>query len=154
MPLSPVPLNGGRVEGAGTTSEAQPYRFADADFPSAADTLLYRLKQVHTDGRTYYSETITGARRRPARLHLLGTAPNRARRRATVRYAVPESASGEAARLELYDVMGRRVRSVEAPADAGRHKQSLYVRGLASGVCVLRLQVSGDAQTRTLTVAR
>jgi Glucose/sorbosone dehydrogenases len=144
----------GRVEGAGTTSEAQSYRFADANFPHAADTLLYRLKQVDTDGSTYYSETITVARRRPARLHLLGTAPNPARRRTTVRYAVPESASGEAARLELYDVMGRRVRSVEAPADAGRHKRSLDVRGLASGVYVLRLQVSGDAQTRTLTVAR
>jgi hypothetical protein len=105
----------GRVEGAGTTSEAQSYRFADADFPSAADTLLYRLKQIDTDGSTYYSETITVARRRPARLHLLGTAPNPARRRTTVRYAVPES---------------------------------------ASGVYVLRLQVSGDAQTHTLTVVQ
>jgi hypothetical protein len=49
----------GRVAGAGTTTEAQSYRFEDSELPHEADRLTYRLKQVDTDGTTSFSDEVT-----------------------------------------------------------------------------------------------
>jgi len=145
----------GFVEGSGTTSEARSYRFTDADLPYAADSVSYRLTQVDTDGTTRRTDPVTVARGGPDGLELLGTAPNPARTRATVRYGVPEAIAREGeVRLRLYDVLGREVRSVEARAEAGRHEARLEVEGLASGMYVLRLTAGGQATTRKLTVVR
>jgi len=141
-----------KAEG-GTTSEAQRYRFTDDDLPYAADSVRYRLKQEDIDGTTHLTDPVTIARGGPDGLELLGPAPNPVRQRATVRYGVPESIDGTV-QMRLYDVMGRRVRSVEAGAEAGRHAQTLDVDGLSSGVYFLRLQAAGQARTRKLMVMR
>ncbi len=143
----------GFVDGSGTTSEVQRYRFTDEDLPYAADTLRYRLRQVDTDGTTSLTDPVIVARGGPDGLELLGTAPNPARQRATVRYGVPEPVEGKV-RLRLYDVMGRQVQSVATRAEAGRHEQTLDVGDLSSGVYVLRLTAGGQAKTRKLTVVR
>ena len=143
----------GFVEGSGTTSEARSYRFTDGDLPYAADSVSYRLKQVDTDGTTRLTDPVTVARAGPDGLELLGTYPNPARRQVTVRYGVPESVEGEV-RLRLYDVLGREVRAVGVRAEAGRHEQTLDVRGLSSGMYVLRLTADGQAKTRKLMVVR
>lgn len=144
----------GRREGAGTTSEAQTYRFTDGNLPYAADTLTYRLRQVDVDGTSHFSDPVKIARSGPEGIELLGTAPNPARSRAVVRFAVPEGTGGEA-RLALYDVMGRKVRSMRVSAKAGRHKKSIDVSGLASGMYILRLSVKDAApKTQKVTVVR
>ena len=143
-----------KAEG-GTNSEAQSYRFTDGDLPYAADSVSYRLQQVDTDGTARLTDPVTVARSGPDGLELLGTAPNPARTRVTVRYGVPEAIAREGeATLRLYDVLGRRVRSVEARAEAGRHEQTIDVDGLSSGVYVLRLTAKGEAVTRKLTVVK
>jgi hypothetical protein len=71
-----------------------------------------------------------------------------------VRFAVPEDRAADAVRLRLYDVLGRRVRTVRAEAEPGRHEHTLDVTGLSSGVYVLRLQAGGQTKTRKLTVVR
>ena len=144
----------GFVEGAGTTSEAQTYRFTDADLPYAADSVSYRLKQIDTDGSTSYTDPVTIARSGPEQVGLLGTYPNPAHQRATVRFAIPEGTEASGATLRLYDVMGRQVRTVTTSPEAGRHKQILDVSGLASGVYLLRLQADGQTKTRKLTVVQ
>jgi len=137
------------VEGAGTTSEPQTYRFADADLPYAADSLRYRLKQIDIDGTTSLTEPITVARGGPGGLELLGTAPNPASRQVTVRYGIPEataSETGGSARLGLYDLLGREVRSVRLDGRgmaAGRDETALDVSGLPRGVYLLRLEAGG-----------
>jgi hypothetical protein len=143
------------VEGAGTTSQPQSYRFADDDLPYAADRLTYRLKQVDTDGSAHLSETIT-VERGVKELQLLGTSPNPARRRATVRYALPdsESSSGQDATIRLYDVLGRRVRTVVSGTQEGRHERTLDVGTLPSGVYFLRLRAGGETRTQKLTIVR
>jgi surface protein len=148
------------VEGAGTTSEPQTYRFTDADLPYAADSLRYRLKQVDTGGTASLTDPITIGRGGPAGLELLGTAPNPASRQVTVRYGIPEATASETrgpARLRLYDLLGRQVRSVRLGGSgtvAGRHKRGLDVSGLAPGTYVLRLEAGGQAATRKVTVVR
>jgi hypothetical protein len=142
----------GRREGGGTTEQPRTYQFADADLPYAADTLRYRLRQVDTDGGTSLTDPVTVVRSGPEQLQLMGTMPNPARRQATVRYALPEGS--DEATLRLYDVLGRRVRTVDTEGKAGRYERTLNLGGLSSGVYVLRLSTNGQATTRKLTVVR
>ncbi|MEF8940304.1 MAG: T9SS type A sorting domain-containing protein, partial [Salinivenus sp.] len=134
----------------GTTAEAQTYRFTDEALPYAADTLAYRLRQVDTDGSATLTDPVTVGRGGPDRLRLLGTAPNPARQRATVRYGVPGGLDDDVV-LRLYDMLGRRVRTVTAGAEAGRHEQTLELGGLSPGVYVLRLRAGGATTTKKLT---
>jgi hypothetical protein len=140
----------GRVDGSGTTTEAQSYRYVDANLPYEADALTYRLRQVDTDGTAHLSETIT-VERGVKELQLLGTYPNPARQRATVRYALPEK---QKAAIRLYDVLGRQVRTVLNEEQEGRHQRSLDVGGLPSGVYFLRLRAGGETRTQKLTIVR
>ena len=142
------------VEGAGTTSEPQRYRFTDADIPYAADSLSYRLKQVDADGTVSQTEPVTVIRPGPSGVELLGTSPNPARQQATVRYAIPESVArnGGGVTLQVYDVMGRQVRSIRIDGTAGRHTQRVDVADLASGVYFLRLRSPGRMHVQKMTV--
>jgi lysyl endopeptidase len=139
----------GTRAGAGTTTEPRTYRFVDDALPFAADTLAYRLRQVDTDGTVHDSRPITVARGVDALS--LAAFPSPARRRLTVRYAVP---ARQPVRLQLFDVLGRRVRTVVRGARAGRHEATVDLRGLASGLYVLRLRAPAGVRTRKVTVLR
>jgi hypothetical protein len=144
--------NLGFVEGGGTTSEAQTYRFEDASLPFSADSLRYRLKQVDTDGTTHLSDPVTIARRTVDEAELRSVYPNPTTRRATVEVAVPTEA--EEARLELFDLLGRTVRTIATGMESGRTTQTLEVSDLSPGVYFLRLRAAGTTTTQKLTVVR
>jgi hypothetical protein len=144
----------GFVSGAGTTTEAQTYRFRDADLPYAADSLIYRLRQVDLDGTSVVSDEVTLARAAVDELQLLGTFPNPARTRVTLRYALPQQTETGDATLQLFDVLGRQVRQVLVPARAGRHETQLDLSRLASGVYFLRLVAADEVRTQRLTIVR
>ena len=140
----------GQRAGAGTTTEAQAYRFTDRDLPYAADSLRYRLRQVDVDGTAHLSDPIVVARG-PATTELLGTFPNPARSRATVRYAVEAPTEVD---LALYDLLGRRVQTLVRQEQEGRHERRLDTSRLPSGTYFLRLQAGGTTKTQKLTVVR
>jgi len=140
----------GFVEGSGTTTEAKNYRFADEALPYEADRLTYRLKQIDTDGSSSLSKEVT-VERSVKEVELLGTYPNPAQQRATVRYAVPKA---QDVKIHLYDILGRRVQTVVDGEQEGRHKRQLDVSRLASGVYFLRLTSEGETRTQKLTVVR
>ena len=140
----------GVVDGAGTSAESQRYSFTDADLPYAADTLEYRLRQVDVDGTGSVSEPIRVGRT-VDEVELLGTHPNPAQSRATVRFAVPET---RAVTLRLYDVMGREVRTLARGPQEGRTEMQVGLSGLPSGIYFLRLQAGGTTKTQKMTVVR
>jgi hypothetical protein len=142
----------GFVDGGGTTSAAQRYRFTDTDLPYAADTLAYRLRQVDADGSAEVTDPVLVARSGVKQLQLKETFPNPARDRVMVRYAVPEGAEAAAVTMRLYDLLGRQVHTVVSEATAGRHERQLSVADLSSGVYFLRLQAGDRVQTQRLTV--
>jgi hypothetical protein len=144
----------GWVGGNGSTTTAHSYRFVDDDLPYAADALTYRLKQVNTDGTTTLSAPITVDRGTVTGPQLLGTFPNPARTRTTVRYALPEGVAATDATMRLYDVLGRQVRTLPLNATAGRHQQRVDVRGLPSGLYMLRLSTDGAVKTQQVTVVQ
>jgi lysyl endopeptidase len=142
----------GTVDGAGTTTRPQSYRFEDDALPFAADALTYRLRQVDTDGSVVYSETVT-IERPASGIELRGPVPNPVRERATVRYGLPDGRP-RAVTLRLYDVLGRRVRTIVDARQAGRQTATVDVGGLASGLYLLRLRVNSVRRTQKVTVVR
>ena len=138
------------LNGAGTTDTPQSYRFEDTDLPYAADSLSYRLRQVDTDGTESFSDPVTIARQVTA-AELLPTYPNPVRGQATVRFAVPDRQN---VRIDLYDLLGRRIRTVVDHNVEGRTEQTLDVSGLASGTYFLRMQTPGHTETQRITVVR
>lgn len=141
------------IDGAGTDPTGRRYRFIDRQVPYSADSVTYRLRQVDTDGTVTLTDPVTVDRSRPDQLRLLGTAPNPARQRTTVKYGVPEQTNGEI-RMQLFDVLGRQVRSLGVQAEGGRHEKTLDIGGLPSGVYVLRLSTRSQSVTRKLTVVQ
>ncbi|MFB6272223.1 MAG: T9SS type A sorting domain-containing protein [Salinibacter sp.] len=140
----------GFVEGAGTTSDPQSYQFTDEGLPYEADALTYRLKQVDTDGTSSYSEKVV-VQRSVEQVELLGTYPNPAHSQATVRFAAP---SQQEVTIRLYDLRGRRLKTVVDGKKKGRQKTTLHVSSLSSGVYFLRLRAENTTKTQRLTVVR
>jgi hypothetical protein len=58
-------------------------------------------------------------------------------------------------RIALYDMAGRRVRTViEGVRDAGRGTAMFDGRGLPGGVYFLRMQIGGEATSQRIVVLR
>jgi hypothetical protein len=94
------------------------------------------------------------ARHAVEQVQLLGTYPNPARERATVRYAIPDGNASSDLRLRLYDALGRQVRTMQASAKAERHTIQMETERLPNGVYFLRLQTGTSVKTQKLTVVQ
>lgn len=140
-----------RVEGAGTTTEAQRYRFTDTDLPYETETIEYRLRQVDVDGRATIAAERVVTLSGPGGLELLGTYPNPARAQVTARVGIPDGVTD--ARLVLFDLLGRQVRTL-AVGGTGRQTPQLNTSDLAPGIYFLRLTGGGQVRTQKLTVVR
>jgi hypothetical protein len=143
----------GHVEGAGTTPEAQSYRFTDADLPFEAQTLTYRLVQIDRDGtRTVAGQTAVevGA---PEQFALHGAFPNPVRSgQTTIRYELPEE---RAVTVGVYDALGRKVRTlVGDEPQQGRQELTFRAKGLSSGVYFYRITAGDYTETRKLVLVR
>ncbi|MCS3827539.1 surface protein [Salinibacter ruber] len=78
--------------------------------------------------------------------------PNPIQRQGTLEYALPEAGD---VTLEVYDVLGRRVATLEqGRKKAGRHTARLETGRLSSGVYFGRLEAGGETRTQKITVVR
>jgi len=142
----------GFVEGAGTTTEARRYRFADRTLPFEAERLTYRLRQVDTDGTATLSEETILEIGAPETVVLHGVFPHPVQAQATLRYELAETGP---VRIELYDLLGRRVQTLlDGERPAGRHETVVDASRLPSGVYFYRLTAGEQIKTERLTVQR
>ena len=142
----------GFVEGRGTTSDPQAYRFRARDL--APGPYRLRLKQLDFDGTSAFSPVVEATVALGGAYVLDPLFPNPAAQgRATVRFGVEDA---RPVTVALYDAMGRRVRTLyQGTPDAGRlTTTTLRTDGLASGVYFVRLVGDGFQTTRRLTVVR
>jgi hypothetical protein len=140
------------VDGAGTTSTPQTYRYRDTGLPYEADSLIYRLKQVDAEGSTTLSKPVMVSRGTPEEAKLLGTYPNPARSQVTVRYAIPHQ---QIVTLSLFDPLGRQVTSLaRGRDDAGRKQLQVDTSDLPSGIYFVRLRTGDVTKTQRLMVVR
>jgi len=148
QPFTPV----GYVEGSGTTAQAQAYQFEDLSLPYEAQSLIYRLKQIDTDGSFEYSPEVEVTLNIPDRLVLHGNYPNPFRERTTIRYELPETGK---VRMDVYNILGQRVATlINGRQDAGRREIRFDARRLASGVYFVRLAAQDKVLTEKLTVVQ
>nr|WP_262921749.1 S8 family serine peptidase [Salinibacter ruber] len=78
--------------------------------------------------------------------------PNPVNRRGTIDYTLPEKQRVE---LRVYDLLGREVATLASGTrEAGRHRHSLPMEQLSSGVYFGRLQTEGGMRTEKITVVR
>jgi hypothetical protein len=129
--------------------DTQSYRFFDPDVPLTADSVHYRLKRTGPDGSVRFTRAVTVELNPPDAVTLAAPYPNPAPRQATVGYALPDR---QEVTLRLYDVLGRRVRTIVNGVAEGRHEHTLRLNDLSSGVYVLRLQANGQSRSRKLTI--
>jgi len=123
----------GTVAGAGNSVVARSYDLLDTKLPAGATVLYYRLRQVDLDGTTTYSpvRAVLFGKAKDAPTQLLAF-PNPAH--GTVRVQLLGAAT--AAPLELFDSLGRRVRTQATLADGG--ETTLSLADLPAGLYVLR----------------
>lgn len=140
----------GHEAGRGTTTEAQTYRFVDADVPFA-DTLHYRLRQIDLDGTTELSPVVTVGLA-PQRVALLPNAPNPFSVSTRLRYTLTEEGPVS---LQVYDLLGRRVATlVDREQPAGRYAVTLDGARLPSGTYFVRLRAGTQVQSQRIAVVR
>jgi len=140
------------VEGTGTTSETQTYRFRDTDLPYETESVKYRLKQVDTDGTTSFSDTQTLKIGAPDKFVLHAPFPNPTKEQATLRYSLPRKTDVS---IRIYDVLGRQVETIRrGTEDAGRKEIPISTSRLSPGTYFVRMQAGEKMKTKQLTVVR
>ncbi len=141
----------GWVSGAGTTTEAQSYRFVVEGL--LAGTHRFRLRQEDLDGSAALSSLATVRVRPEGPVSIEKIAPNPVRETATLRFATRESGP---VTVSLYDVLGRRVETLHEGRVSGGQAQRvrLDASSLSSGVYLLRVRGEGFSRTKRITVAQ
>ena len=136
----------------------------DYDF-SFSPGVIPPWPQFHHDAlRTGFASNLpfTGVeeegRGAPARIELAAPSPNPARGTSRLWYGVPSDRAGQPLELAIYDLSGRRVRSLErGPAQAGRFSAAWDLRAedgsrAGAGVYFARLSLGGSSESRKLVV--
>lgn len=141
----------GFVDGHGTTTDAQSYRYVTEDLP--VGTHQFRLTQVDLDGTTTVHDPITVKVHMDRALHLRAPAPNPVRNEATLSFAVKENRETT---LRLYSVLGQRIATLYRGTPIAGETETVQVNAddLASGVYLLRLRVGNRTRTERMTVVR
>lgn len=149
------PVTLGFVDGAGTTTQPQRYRFTDRMVPFAARTLRYRLRQVDVDGTETVSRAVTVRREAPTELRVQEVSPHPVRGTATVRYALPKAAEGTDIEARVYNLLGQQVAVLQGQqrsADGGQLR--FDTTGWASGTYFLRVTAGSHVVTRRIVVVQ
>lgn len=142
----------GYRSGAGTTTQPTRYRLVDARVPAGATTVEYRLRQIDVDGDETVLSSVTVRPGSDGTLRLGRPAPHPVETAADITVRVPEGADD--ARLVLFDLLGRPVRTLAADDLRGRSTVRLSADGLATGVYLLRLTGNGQVRTEKVTILR
>jgi hypothetical protein len=141
----------GFVEGQGTTSATQSYRYETSGLDYGRH--LFRLKQVDVDGTSTTTEPVAVEMQLRTSHAVEAPYPNPARERATLPVTVR---STQQVTVAVFDLLGRRVRAAHRQEIRGQQTKriSLPVRDLASGAYFVRVRGETFSTTRRLTVVR
>lgn len=141
----------GFVKGQNTTTETASYRFRMKNLTPGEHT--FRLRQVDVDGDDEYSPEVTATVTLGNALTLRPSGANPFRSQTSILYGVE---TAEPVVIDLFDVLGRRVRTLYqgTPTPGRLHTLTVRANGLAPGRYLVRAQ-SGDRQvTQPITVVQ
>ncbi|MFO8100375.1 MAG: T9SS type A sorting domain-containing protein, partial [Salinibacter sp.] len=140
----------GFVDGHGTTDTPRHYRFRTDSLDPGRH--VFRLRQMDLDGSVTRSDTVA-VQMRLARDAEMTLAPNPIRKTGTVTIRVRTPQTVEVA---LYDLLGRRVRTLHTGRLPAQRAHSLPIRAgdLSSGSYLLRAEGEHFRVTRRVTIVR
>lgn len=141
----------GFVDGAGTTEESRTYRYRVEDL--SPGTYRFRLRQIDTDGTATVGPVATARVVAGMEAVRLETVPNPLRTTGEVRVTLP---TAQRVQVEIYDILGRRVRSIyDGPLSAmHQHRFLVNVADLAGGTYFVRVRGTDTVEHRSVTVLR
>jgi len=141
----------GFVDGSGTTDAPQEYRHEITDLNYGQHA--FRLRQVDTDGSETTSDVVKAEIRLDGSYSVSVPYPNPVRQRATLEVTVRET---QPVRAALYDVLGRRVRTVYDEKLSGQQTRRMQIRvaNLSSGLYFVRVEGEDFAEIRRMTVVK
>jgi hypothetical protein len=139
------------VDGAGTTTEPQSYRYRVKGLPPGSYD--FRLKQIDTDGTAWYSPTVEATVALEAPYRLSPVYPNPMRTAARLKLRVREAQPVYAA---AYNALGRRVQTLHAGPVAAHAAVEMTLRAeqLPSGVYFVRVEGETFSAARRVTLVR
>lgn len=143
-------IDGPRLDSRGTPTEGTSYRVDVTNVaPGPYDV---RIRQTDVDGTSSLSPVATATVPLGEPLQLTAT-PNPVRQQATITWTV---ANPGPVRVEMFDVLGRRVRTLyDGPMEAHTPKRHTLRRGsLASGLYFVRLTSETGTATQKVTLVR
>ncbi len=149
----------GFIQGKGTTTTPQHYRFVDDQI--AAGSFYYRLKQIDFDGRFEFSSEIYVDLALPDRFVLEQNYPNPFNPETMIRYQIPLRSDGSVmVELKIYNLLGDEVRSLVQKEQRagyysvrwdGRDNRGIHV---AAGTYVYRLQAGEFIKSHKMILLR
>ena len=141
----------GFVEGAGTTTSPQSYRFRTEPLPPG--THRFRLRQVDVDGASEVSNVVEVTVTLDGAYELSPVYPNPVQGTSRLTLTVREP---QTVRVALYDMLGREVATLFRGALAANRQQTIQIDGRqqASGSYIVRVKGETFTSTRRLTVVR
>jgi hypothetical protein len=120
----------GFVMGNGNSNSIKNYSFIDKN-PSGSDKLVYRLKQIDTDGMFQYSEKVEVAVI-PSEYTISQNYPNPFNPSTTISYTLPSESE---VKLVILNALGETIEVVEDNVkSAGLHEINFYAGNLSSGI--------------------
>lgn len=143
--------NIGFVEGAGTTTSTQHYRYRARTLDPG--THRFRLRQIDTDGRSEWSQEIELSIGLDQAYHVSTPYPNPAHNQATIDLIVREA---QHVRATLHDALGREVAVLYDDRLSGNQPKHLRIDGrrMTSGAYFLRVVGTNFSVTRHVTLTR
>ena len=152
----------GFVEGHHTSNSPKYYSFTDQ--PNASGKILYRLKQIDSDGGFEYSSEVSVEMGLPVEFALGQNYPNPFSKGAlsgnpetVIGYALPARGSAIAGEVNIsvYNALGEKVATlVDGMQEAGNHEVSFKADNLPSGLYFYRMTSGKFTSTRKMMLLR
>lgn len=140
----------GFVEGHHTSNSPKYYSFTDQ--PKASGKILYRLKQLDTDGQFEYSSEVSVDLGLPTEFSLSQNYPNPFNPETVIGYALP--VTGEV-NISIYNAIGEKITTlVDGMKEAGNHQVSFNADNLPSGLYFCRMTAGKFTTTRKMMLMR
>jgi hypothetical protein len=142
----------GFIEGKGTTTEKQEYKFVDSGVKGKGK-FYYRLKQVDHDGTESYSDVLeVDYSVVPTVFSLSQNYPNPFNPMTTIEFGIPKEVK---VTLKVYDALGSEVETiVNEEMEAGYYKYQWNGVNFASGVYFYRITAGGFVSTKKLMLLK
>jgi hypothetical protein len=142
----------GFVEGHGTTTEIQNYKFIDDISDIKATSLSYRLKKIDYDGSYEYSEEVEVTNSAPTDYALHQNFPNPYNPVTAITYSLSVKSYVE---LVVYNTLGENITQlVNEEKEAGNYEVSFSATNLPSGIYFYRLQAGDFTETKKMVLLR